>query len=495
MALTANFIADFSSFMDATREATDAMLGFRESTEGVGPAVDQAFEKRLKQYEQVATQVRQVGLEVVGVSKTFIAAFTEEQDAVARLTTALTANGAAVPEVLAQYSALATQFQNTTKYSDEAILSAQAVLTTIGEVGPDQMEQALTAVTNLASGMNIDLNTAATQVAKAFESGGESLGRLKTVLGDTIDPAKGAAGVLDAINDKFGGAAQSDLSTYNGQMQQLTNQFSDFEEQVGGTLVAMLTELLNAFRALPEPVQKFSIGLIAIGTALAPVLVSLSSLFSLLATTGVGAGLLSVFSSVLAFIGPAGWIVLAIAGLTALVVKNWDTIVAYTQKLYEGIKAWLVDGFDRIVGWVKDKIASITGAFSAMYNAVVGHSIVPDMITGIGQEFTKLDSVMVQPVKSATDAVIAHLQLMQFQMRANAILNRNSLFTTTSQLEEIAALPLPGGGGGRGGGTGNASPVTVNNTFNIVDTESNLARRVSDQIMQTIRAGTQLGTA
>ena len=51
---------------------------------------------------------------------------------------------------------------------------AQAVLTTIGQVGPDQMELALTAVTNLASGMKIDLRRPRTMVAKAIGSGGES---------------------------------------------------------------------------------------------------------------------------------------------------------------------------------------------------------------------------------------------------------------------------------------------------------------------------------
>jgi len=114
------------------------------------------------------------------------------------------------------------------------------------------------------------------------------------------------------------------------------------------------------------------------------------------------------------------------------------------------------------------------------------------MIAGIGQEFSQLDRVMVQPVSEATAAVNAHLQLMAAQMRANAILNENSLFTTASQLERVAAVfdaSVAGGGGGGGG------PVTVNNTFNIVDTESNIARRVSDLIMGQIRSGTQLGTA
>jgi hypothetical protein len=112
--------------------------------------------------------------------------------------------------------------------------------------------------------------------------------------------------------------------------------------------------------------------------------------------------------------------------------------------------------------------------------------------------------------------------------RANAILKENSLFTTSSQLERIAAGNVGGSfsgfnapsfasgvenfGGGlakvHGGevlanlpaGTsvfpkGSGFGTTISNVFNLVDSESNLARRVSDLIMRQVRAGTQLGTA
>lgn len=495
MALTASFVADFSSFMDATREAVTAMQGFKQTAEELGPGVDRGLEESLKMYEQVGRQTRQLAIDTVAASKTFINAYAEEQDAVNRLTSSLQAQGLATPEIIAQYSALATQFQNTTKYADEAVVSAEAVLTTIGKVGPENMELALTAVTNLASSMKIDLGQAASIVAKALGSGGDNLGRLNTLLKDSIEPGTSAAEMLQKINDKTGPAAQNEMQTYNGQIANLNNQMSDFQELIGGVLVENLTALLGVFKELPDPVQKLVIGVVAIGTAVAPVLVSLASLVSILATPAIGAGLMTAITAVIGVLtGPVG-IVVAVGAVLAAVIYNWDAIVGYTQRLYEGIKQWLVDGFDRIVGWVKDKIAAVTGAFQSMYNLVVGHSIVPDMITGIGQEFGKLDSVMVQPVADATAQVQAHLQLMAAQMRANAILNRNSLFTTSGQLEEVARVFDAASGGGRGGGAGNAAPVTVNNTFNLVDTESNLARRVSDIIMQTIRAGTQLGTA
>jgi hypothetical protein len=130
-----------------------------------------------------------------------------------------------------------------------------------------------------------------------------------------------------------------------------------------------------------------------------------------------------------------------------------------------------------------------------MYNAVVGHSIVPDMIDGIGSEFSRLDQEMVQPVAEATAQVQAHLKLMAAQMRANAILNRNSLFTTGGQLEEIARVFDVASGSAAGGGRGGGGPVTINNTFNITGSTDEIVRRVTDAIMRTVQSGTQLGTA
>jgi len=124
-----------------------------------------------------------------------------------------------------------------------------------------------------------------------------------------------------------------------------------------------------------------------------------------------------------------------------------------------------------------------------------------------------------QQVNISADAIRGWLAVMQFTNQSNAILSRNSLFTTQSQRDELARLPIPSFAGGVDnfagglakvhdgellvnlpGGTsvipkGQGGAVNIANTFNLVDSESNLARRVSELIMQTIRSGTQLATS
>jgi hypothetical protein len=129
-----------------------------------------------------------------------------------------------------------------------------------------------------------------------------------------------------------------------------------------------------------------------------------------------------------------------------------------------------------------------------------------------------------QQVEITSDGVRGWLELMRATNAANALLNQNSLFTTSSTLENQSRIgtafsPIPGFASGvqnfegglarvHGGevlanlprGTsvfprGQGLGASVTNTFNLVDSESNLARRVADVIMRQIRAGTQLGTA
>lgn len=114
------------------------------------------------------------------------------------------------------------------------------------------------------------------------------------------------------------------------------------------------------------------------------------------------------------------------------------------------------------------------------------------------------------------------LNLQRYVAEANAILSSgSSLFTTQSQRERVAGIG--GGFPGRAAGgpvsageayvVGEAGPemfipgvngsitpngsgagAVINNVFHLVDTESNLARRVGEQIMRQVRAGTQLRT-
>lgn len=386
--------------------------------------------------EAALRQMRQLGLDITASVKDLTAAFAEEESAIVALRTALQAQGQATPAVIAQYEALANQFQRTTTFSDDLIFQMEALLVQVGNVLPSQMDAALTAATNLAAGLGIDLRTATMLVGKAFEGETGTLQRYGIVIDETDLKARGIAAVLEAVNQKFGGQAQAQIETYGGRVEQMGNQMDDAKEKIGGLLAAGLLPLFEAFSALPSSVQSVILVVAALGIAIAPILVSLGVLIPLISTAWPAAialltpavvGMASVFSGVLAtalaatatffsvtlpaafqtilpFLGPIGWIAGGV--IAALVVwKNWDTIGPIVKRVYLAVKEWLVDKFAAVVQWIGEKVGQVTGFFKNMYDSVVGSSYVPDMVRRIAAEFQSLDQAMVQPSILATTSV------------------------------------------------------------------------------------------
>lgn len=167
-----------------------------------------------------------------------VQAYSAQESAVKKMTAALTAQGNATPQVIKQYKDMASQFQQTTVFSDELINEMQALLVQVGDVMPAEMEGALQAATNLASGLGIDLRAATMLVGKAFEGETGTLKRYGIVIDDTKLKAQGITAVLDAVQSRFGGQAQAEAETYAGKLKQIANAWSEVQEIVGEIVVS-----------------------------------------------------------------------------------------------------------------------------------------------------------------------------------------------------------------------------------------------------------------
>ena len=153
---------------------------------------------------------------LTGFITSSVDAYAEQEKAVKKMTVALMAQGTATPATVKQYTALASSLQSLTTYGDEALIEMQALLTQIGNVGPRQMKAALTASTDLASGLGVDLKTATLLVGKAFAGETGTLKRYGIVIDETKLKTEGITAVLDAIQSKFGGQAQAEAQTVRG---------------------------------------------------------------------------------------------------------------------------------------------------------------------------------------------------------------------------------------------------------------------------------------
>lgn len=119
------------------------------------------------------------------------------------------------------------------------------------------------------------------------------------------------------------------------------------------------------------------------------------------------------------------------------------SVIDAAQRIYEGVKGWLLDKFTGIVDGIKGKIDAVAGFFRDLKDKVVGHSYIPDMVTGILAETTKLDTGFVGKIRTQTasvgtffaslkDTVLGHVQGWMDGLGATLSTGLGSLFGGSS---------------------------------------------------------------
>lgn len=90
--------------------------------------------------------------------------------------------------------------------------------------------------------------------------------------------------------------------------------------------------------------------------------------------------------------------------LGGVIEAFWPGAIDSMRKLYEGVKSWLQDRLGAVFGWVARKVGEVGDAFFQLYDRVVGHSYIPDMVEGVASWMAKLDAGMVVPARAATES-------------------------------------------------------------------------------------------
>lgn len=96
---------------------------------------------------------------------------------------------------------------------------------------------------------------------------------------------------------------------------------------------------------------------------------------------------------------------------------NWDKIVRKTHELGAAIRSELGTRLESTWARLKQQTELGAAAFRVMWDRVVGHSYVPDMVTGIGEWMAKLQALMVDPAEQATTATGDRFEALQGRLR------------------------------------------------------------------------------
>lgn len=414
-ALRAELSAQIAQFQSDMGKAADSVKGFQKKFGAAGKAMQKAG----------AVMSVAVTAPLVAFGVQSFKAATEAQQAIGQVNAALASMGPVAGRTAEQLQKSATALMGLSTFDDDEILQkVTANLLTFGNVAGTQFDRAQRAAVDMATRLNMDLQPATIAIGKALNDpikGMTALGRVgiqfsadqKAAIAAMVETGNvaGAQGIiLGELERQFGGAGKAMQDATPGD--EMKDAWNSFQEVVGAIVIkvlppltALLTGVLNAFNALDPAIQTAIVTVAAIAAAIGPVIAILGTLVSAIGT--VGPALLAVGRIITALLvgsGPIGWLALAI-GAIVTVWANWDKIGPIVERLYNAVKTWIMDKLAAVFKWVTDKIASVTNAFAAMYDAVVGHSYVPDMVDEIGQHMERLQGNMVKVAQDVTAAV------------------------------------------------------------------------------------------
>lgn len=264
-----------------------------------------------------------------------------------------------------------------------------------------------------------------------------------------IDAATALAAIQADMVQKFGGMMTEQSKTIQGTLANLKDTIGFILTDIGQQLIQtlQLREVLGSiqsfaqgvltwFRGLDDGTKKTVIALTAAFAAGGPILVTVGAFMAamtivtapMLVTgaiiTGIvaGAALLiahwttlkttavTIWQEITGTI--TGWglktnaaIDKAIFGTVAAFRNLKDTSIKLMADMVTGIADWLGGRLTAIFDKVKAPIETVKGYFAGLYDAVVGHSYVPDMVEEIGQHMSKLDSKLTAPARNAAISV------------------------------------------------------------------------------------------
>lgn len=463
------------------------ILGFDSLAfqEGVGDA-----EKRLKAAQKsmakTADGFKSVGTAIsafvtaplIGMAAAAIQGAKSQAAAMAQVDAAIASMGNQAKLSGSELAKFADQLEVKSLFdADEILKKSTANLLTFGNVAGANFKLAQQAAVDLATRMEGDLQGATLMIGKALNDPIKGLTALSRAgiqftaqqkeqikaMQEGGNVAGAQAIMLAELNRQFGGAAAAAAKAEP--MREVMVKLGQAGDTVGEKLLPIipvladaLVSVLDAFLTLSPETQKWVLIVGAAAAALGPVLLGVGGMVSAFAAllpvltpiiaaigtfaTAIMTGVLPALGSLIVALSPVLVPLAAIAaavGAVYLAWKHWDTIAPILQRLYNGVKKWLVDGLANVWKSITGSIQTVADKFKWLWDVVVGHSYVPDLVDGVASEFARLDSVMVDPTVKATESAGDRFKAMQ--QRIGGILAE--LFPATKAYrEELEKLAL-----------------------------------------------------
>lgn len=194
--------------------------------------------------------------------KSVIGAAAEAELAQVKFAQAIAVTGQYSAANVARMQEFAGGLQRVTTQTDEAVMSAAALIAQIGGLSGGVLERATAAAVNLSAILGTDLQSSALMVARAATGATQGLERLVGQIKEGATPAETFANVLQRL-EALGQPAIAQADTLTGSLIKLKNTFGEVGEAIGRTQLSAFTQ---AVAAANEVLSKY-LSLISPGTA------------------------------------------------------------------------------------------------------------------------------------------------------------------------------------------------------------------------------------
>jgi len=228
----------------------------------------------------------EIGRGIAGSLRGAVEEFIEAERAATALDAALQSTGKFSSQATSAIREFAAEIAKTTTFTDDAVISAAALIAQVGQLGGPTLVRATEAAVQLSAVLGRDLSQTALLLARGAAGATEAFSRFGIVVKGAGTDAEKFDQILGQISQKFAGRAQADARTFGGSIDQLKNSWREFLETVGGTVTVFQPILSTLTKALQKANSLLGEGLVT------------SSLDAREALKGVSAGFQDVLDTV-----------------------------------------------------------------------------------------------------------------------------------------------------------------------------------------------------
>ena len=245
------------------KSAEQELTSFQKVADKVGNSLKTAFS---------VAAILAAGKAIVNTAKACTEAFKTQLEAETKLENALKATGKQYEISAENLKSYARQLQNTTRFGDEAVLEAQALLVATERLNEDGLHKTIALSADLAEAMGSDITSAAQTLSKVLQDPTKGLDRLKTVgisftaqekdqikaLMEANELYEAQDVILEKVRGKYSGLAEAIASTPTGTLDKISNVLGDIKEDLGQGLVFALAPAFDWILKMLQKIERWA---------------------------------------------------------------------------------------------------------------------------------------------------------------------------------------------------------------------------------------------